>query len=204
MISTTPLALFPLHTVLFPGGLLSLRVFEPRYLDLMTECLREGKPFGAIALQPSNVAEGTLRKQRLEKIGVQAELIDSDSSSQYPSLLQVRCRGLKRFEIASSFTQADGLQRSEVKLLESDDELAPAVEFLPTVRALANAIGALKNQGSEPFLAPYEFDKAGWVANRWCELLPISIEAKQRLMEISDASVRLKLVDEYLRSKGVI
>ena len=91
-----------------------------------------------------------------------------------------------------------------MKLLASDDELAPAVEFLPTVRALASAIGALKNQGSEPFLAPYEFDKAGWVANRWCELLPISIEAKQRLMEISDAAMRLKLVDEYLRSNGGI
>ena len=200
----TPLALFPLHTVLFPGGLLLLRVFEPRYLDLMAECLREGKPFGAITQQPSNVAEGTLRKQRLEKIGVRAELIDTDSNSQYPGLLQVRCRGLERFEIVSSFTQADGLQRSEVRLLESDDELAPAGEFLPTVRALASAIGALKNQGSEPFLAPYEFDKAGWVANRWCELLPISIEAKQRLMELSDAAMRLKLVDEYLRSKGVI
>jgi hypothetical protein len=72
------------------------------------------------------------------------------------------------------------------------------------VRALANAIATLKQQGSEPFLPPYSFDDAGWVANRWCELLPISLAAKQKLMELDQPQVRLQLVDEFLRTKGVI
>jgi uncharacterized protein len=62
----------------------------------------------------------------------------------------------------------------------------------------------LKAKGAEPFLQPYRFDSAGWVANRWCEILPISLAAKQKLMELPDAQVRLQLVDEFLRSKGVV
>jgi hypothetical protein len=76
--------------------------------------------------------------------------------------------------------------------------------MLETVKGLANAIGTLKAQGSVPFLQPYRFDQAGWVANRWCEILPISLAAKQKLMELPDAMVRLQLVDEFLRSKGVV
>jgi len=76
--------------------------------------------------------------------------------------------------------------------------------MLETVRGLANAIATLKGQGSEPFLQPYLFDNAGWVANRWCEILPISIAAKQKLMELPDAQVRLQLVNDFLRSKGVV
>ncbi len=62
----------------------------------------------------------------------------------------------------------------------------------------------LREQGSTPFTSPYRFDDAGWVANRWCEILPISLAAKQRLMTLTEPQVRLKLVDEYLRSKGVV
>jgi hypothetical protein len=62
----------------------------------------------------------------------------------------------------------------------------------------------MKAQGSEPFLQPYRFDDAAWVANRWCEILPISLAAKQKLMELSDGQMRLQLVDEFLRSKGVV
>ena len=76
--------------------------------------------------------------------------------------------------------------------------------MVATVRALANAIGALERKGGSPFLKPYRFDDAGWVANRWCELLPISLAAKQKLMALEDPQVRLRLVDEYLRGKGVV
>jgi Lon protease-like protein len=66
------------------------------------------------------------------------------------------------------------------------------------------AIAALKAQGTEPFLEPHRFDQAGWVANRWCEILPIPLAAKQKLMELPDPRVRLRLVDDFLRSKGVV
>jgi Lon protease-like protein len=85
-----------------------------------------------------------------------------------------------------------------------DVAVAPAPAQIDTVRALANAIATMKTQGTQPFLEPYELDNAGWVANRWCEILPIPMGAKQKLMELSDPAIRLQLVDEFLRSKGVV
>ena len=73
-----------------------------------------------------------------------------------------------------------------------------------SARGLEKAVAALREQGTEPFLEPHRFDDAGWIANRWCEILPISLAAKQKLMELPDPLVRLRLVDDYLRSKGVV
>jgi len=80
----------------------------------------------------------------------------------------------------------------------------PGEALAGSVRGLADAIEALRGQGALPFLEPFRFDDAGWVANRWCELLPITLEAKQQLMRLGDPLVRLQLVDEYLRDKGVV
>ena len=198
------LPLFPLQTVLFPGGLLSLKVFEAHYLDLMAACLRETRPFGVVALRTPGTA-GAPRAHPpadLESTGVVAELIEVDSAR--AGILQVRCRGLQRFALAAPRQQADGLWLAGVTALPDDVAVAPAATVQGTVKGLANAIATLKGQGSEPFLRPYRFDSAGWVANRWCEILPISTTAKQKLMELGDPTVRLQLVDEYLRSKGVV
>ena len=100
--------------------------------------------------------------------------------------------------------QADGLWIGRAALLHEDATLPPNAELLATVRALSNAIATLKEQGAEPFNLPHRLDDAGWVANRWCEILPISLGAKQKLMELDDPQVRLQLVHEYLRGKGVV
>lgn len=196
------LALFPLQAVLFPGGLLSLKVFEARYLDLIATCLREHRPFGVVALKSGGEVRRDTRPVSLETTGVLAEVIDVDSTQ--PGILQVRCRGTQRFEIRSQRQQADGLWIATTTPIDDDEPVAPRENLLDTVRGLANAIASLKAQGSEPFLQPYRFEQAGWVANRWCEILPISRAAKQRLMELPDPQVRLQLVDEFLRGKGVV
>jgi hypothetical protein len=196
------LPLFPLQSVLFPGGLLSLTVFEARYLDLVSDCLRTGHRFGVVCLRQGSEVHKAGTPTRFESIGVTAELTEVDSDQ--PNVLRVKCIGRQRFRITQSQQQADGLWNAEVELLAEDPKLAPAEAAIPTVRALANAIATLKQQGSEPFLPPYSFDDAGWVANRWCELLPISLAAKQKLMELDQPQVRLQLVDEFLRTKGVI
>jgi Lon protease-like protein len=197
------LSLFPLQTVLFPGGLLSLKVFEARYLDLVGDCLREQKPFGVVSIkQGSDTRRSGNDPTIFETTGTMAELIDVDST--HANILQVRCRGTQRFEIKRSQQETDGLWVGSVALLPDDEPVAPAEAMLETVRGLANAIATLKGQGSEPFLQPYLFDNAGWVSNRWCEILPISIAAKQKLMELPDAQVRLQLVNDFLRSKGVV
>ncbi|KNZ33603.1 MAG: peptidase S16 [Methylibium sp. NZG] len=208
--ATPELPLFPLQTVLFPGGLLSLKVFEARYLDLVATCLRERQVFGVVALKSpaqapapaSTNADRADASADFESTGVVAELIDVDSTR--AGILQVRCRGLQRFSLGPRRRQDDGLWLADATALPDDAAVAPAEALLDTVKGLANAIATLKGQGAQPFLQPYRFDSAGWVANRWCEILPISTTAKQRLMELGDPTVRLQLVDEYLRSKGVV
>jgi hypothetical protein len=200
--STFELPLFPLQTVLFPDGLLSLKVFEARYLDLVGSCLRESKPFGVVLLKQGTEVRHSGDAVSFESIGTLAELMDVDSAQ--AGILQVRCHGSRRFEVKTSSQQADGLWVANALEVPDDEMAAPAETMHETVRGLANAIATLKAQGAEPFLPPYRFDSAGWVANRWCEILPISLAAKQKLMELPDAQVRLQLVDEFLRSKGVV
>ena len=198
----TELALFPLQSVLFPGGLLGLKVFEARYLDLMSDCLRSGRPFGVVALRKGNEAKVSDEKVDLESVGTLAQIIDVDSAQ--PGILQLRCRGTQRFSLTAPRQQADGLWLADTTLLPDDAAVAPPPEMQETVRGLATAITSLKGQGAEPFLEPHDFGSASWVANRWCEILPISLPAKQKLMELPDALVRLELVDDFLRSKGVV
>jgi len=196
------LPLFPLQTVLFPGGLLSLKVFEARYLDLVSSCLRDRSPFGVVCLRKgSEVRRGDDRVD-LEVRGVLAELIELDSVQ--PGILHARCRGTQRFVLHSAEQREDGLWIGAAELLADDAVLAPAAAMRSTVSGLASAIEALRAQGAAPFLEPLRFDDAGWVANRWCEILPISAAAKQKLMELDDPSVRLRLVDEFLRKNGVV
>jgi Lon protease-like protein len=197
------LPLFPLQAVLFPGGLLSLKVFEARYLDLVGSCMRESKPFGVVALKSGSDMLGAGNTPvTFEGRGTMAELIEVDSAQ--TGILLVRCRGMQRFDVRASRQQSDGLWIAQAAVVPDDEPVAPAEAAHDTVRGLANAIATLKAQGAEPFLEPYRFDHAGWVANRWCEILPISIAAKQKLMELPDAQIRLQLVDEFLRSKGVV
>ena len=199
------LPLFPLRTVLFPGGLLNLKVFEARYLDLMGSCLRQSKPFGVIALKRGSevrVDTDDDGEVALEDTGTLAELIDIDSSA--AGILQVRCRGTHRFTRGTTSQRSDGLWLTEPTLVPDDEVELPEQQYLGTVRGLANAIATLKTQGAEPFLEPHLFDQAGWVSNRWCEILPITLAAKQKLMELPDPQVRLQLVDEFLRSKRVV
>lgn len=205
MASNTPateLTLFPLQAVLFPGGLLSLKVVEARYVDLVTTSLREQRPFGVVALLAGGGKRQAEDGQHFEAIGTVAELIDVDS--QRAGILQVRCRGTQRFVVEQRQQQADGLWQAQTRLLPNDALLAPTAALVEAVRGLASAIASLKGRGSEPFLAPHHFDDAGWVANRWCEILPISTAAKQKLMELPDPMVRLQLVDDFLRSRGVV
>lgn len=199
---TQPLPLLPLDSVLFPGGLLSLKVFEARYLDMMAACVRQQTRFGVVARRNKPEPGRAERVGDLETVGVIAELIGMDSPQ--AGILQVRCRGTQRFKVMGAQLQHDGVWLADTAAVPADPPVAPGIAMHATVRGLANAIAALEGQGAQPFEQPYHFDQAGWVANRWCEILPISLLAKQRLMELAEPSLRLQLVDEYLRGKGVV
>jgi uncharacterized protein len=199
--SSLKLPLLPLQAVLFPGGLLSLKVFEARYLDLVSSCLREHLPFGVVAVRQASDG-GKSDPHAFEPVGVMAELMEVDAPQ--AGILQVRARGMNRFTLLGQKQLDDGLWEAKTRAIDDDETVSPTASQLETVRGLANAIGTLKQQGSEPFLKPFRFEDAGWVANRWCEILPISVAAKQRLMALEDPAGRLPLVDDFLRSKGVV
>ncbi|HEX3139786.1 MAG TPA: LON peptidase substrate-binding domain-containing protein, partial [Rhizobacter sp.] len=151
--------LFPLQAVLFPGGLLSLKVFEARYLDLISASLRESRPFGVVTLRQGSELRKPGEPVVTEAIGTLAEVIEVDSAQH--GILQVRCRGTQRFEVTTREQQADGLWLAQAQMLGDDEPLAPSEALIETVRGLANAIATLKQQGSEPFLKPFRFDSAG-------------------------------------------
>ena len=195
------LPLFPLRSVLFPGALLPLKVFEARYLDLVGRCLRASAPFGVVCLREG--AEAGRDAVRFEREGVLARIDDVDAEQ--AGILRVRCRGTQRFVIdGEPRRQRDGLWVADARLLADDDAAVPEAALQPTVQALVSAIGKLREQGNTPFGEPYRFDDAGWVANRWCEILPIPLTAKHRLMVLPEPQLRLRLVDEYLRGKGLV
>jgi len=197
----TTLPLFPLQTVLFPGGQLGLKVFEARYVDLVTRCLRERSAFGVICLRQG--AEAGRGPVALEPVGTLAHIDDVDSEQ--AGILRVRCHGGERFTLdGDPVQQADGLWVAPVLAVDDDPVEVPEPAMLGTVQALAQAIANLRAQGQLPFLEPFRLDDAGWVANRWCEILPISLAAKQKLMALESPGLRLKIVDEYLRGKQVV
>ena len=197
------LPLFPLGAMLFPKGLLHLKVFEARYLDLMSHCMRTMSPFGVVCLRQGGDVRGSDDDQvRFETIGVLAHLQDVDAEQ--TGILRVRCHGGSRFSLSAPRQRADGLWLARTRPLADDEPAAVPPELAAAAKALSHAIQSLLAQDQHPFAPPFRLDDAGWVANRWCEILPISAAAKQRLMALDEPVLRLKLVDEYLRGKGLV
>jgi uncharacterized protein len=197
------LPLFPLQLVLFPDAVLGLKVFEARYLDLVSDCLRSKAPFGVLGLRGGSEVGRNLRAAHLEQVGTLAHIDEVDAEQ--TGILRVRCLGGQRFRLQAPATQRDnGLWEAEAELIPPDPLRLPGPAMLQTVGALAEAIRKLQAQERVPFQPPYRLDDAGWVANRWCELLPVSTAAKQKLMELEDPVIRLSLVDGFLRDKKVV
>lgn len=196
------LPLFPLQLVLFPDAVLGLKVFEARYLDLVADCLRTKAPFGVVCLAAGHEV-GRDAKVQLEAVGTLAHIDEADAEQ--PGILRLRCLGGQRFRrTAAPVQRENGLWQAEAELIAPDPLRLPGPAMLQTVSALAEAIRKLQTQDRMPFQAPYRLDDAGWVANRWCELLPVPVAAKQKLMELDDPVIRLSLVDGFLRDKKVI
>lgn len=199
----TALPLFPLGTVLFPGGLLPLKVFEARYLDLVSHCLRTGTPFAVVRIRQGAELRGPgSGKTLLDAVGVLAHLLEVDAEQH--GILKVRCSGGLRVHLGATHQRDDGLWLAEATAGPPDTDVAVPLALQPSALALSKAIDALDGEGHHPFLEPHRLDDAGWVANRWCEILPISSAAKQRLMALDEPVLRLQLVQDYLQGKGLL
>ncbi|MFN0185560.1 MAG: LON peptidase substrate-binding domain-containing protein [Aquabacterium sp.] len=196
------LPLFPLQAVLYPGGLLNLKVFEARYLDLMSACLRNSTPFGVVALRSGSEVRRADAPVALYPMGTLATIQALDAPQ--AGILTVRCLGGARIRVTEPRQDAAGLWRAAAQALPDDVAATPPATLQAACTALGHAIEALARQGRKPFAEPYRLDHAGWVAHRWCELLPIPLLARQRLLELDDPQQRLTLVEQFLRGQGVI
>ncbi len=198
----TALPLFPLGTVLFPGGLLPLKVFEARYLDLVSHCLRTREPFAVVRIRQGGELRGSGGKTLLDTVGVLAHLQEVDAEQ--PGILRVRCTGGLRVHLGATHQRADGLWLAEATAGAPDPVVAVPAELQPAADALGRAIEALDGQGHHPFLQPHALADAGWVANRRSEILPLSSAPKPRLMALDEPVLRLQLVQDYLQGKGLL
>jgi uncharacterized protein len=205
---STPIAelpLFPLHTVLFPGGLLPLKVFEARYQDMTRSCLRENAPFGVCLLRSGPEVAQENEASVPEAVGCIARIVDCDSG-QF-GMLFVTALGTERFKLLSHRVEANGLLVGLAETLAADEPLAgeQALEqFGACAEALERIIEALRrNEPKREFFAePLRFDDPSWVSNRLAEILPIDLRVKQKLLELHAVSARIEAVHQVLGRHG--
>lgn len=203
------LPLFPLGTVLFPGGLLPLRIFEVRYLDMIGKCRKADAPFGVVSLTSgSEVRKAGADAESFAAIGTLAMIREFESPQS--GLLQIECVGTQRFRVRSNELQKHGLWVAEVEAVNDDVALEIPDDLRHTSTALQRLVATLEErkraQGGSvrlPIAEPYHFDDCGWVANRWCELVPMQLELRQRLMELDSPLMRLELVSDLLARTGI-
>lgn len=209
LLTLTSLPLFPLGTVLYPGGVLPLRVFEVRYLDMISKCHKTGAPFGVVSLtEGSEVRQPSgdgFAPEAFSAIGTLATL--SEFSAPQSGLLTIRCTGIQRFKISRREKLRHGLWVADVARLENDMAVSIPPDLQKAAAALERLIQSVQPaDGSAPkipLLPPYRLDDCGWVANRWCELLPLPLALKQRLLELDNPLVRLELVCDILERTGI-
>jgi len=187
--------IFPLATVLYPGSLLPLRIFEVRYMDMAKACLKDGSLFG-VCLIREGAEVGTPAVP--EPVGCLARIGEADMEEL--GILKVRAEGLERFRIVTQETTPQGLIVGEIERLEPEPVGdAPGLE--ESADFLRKAIIGI---GEERFAAPYRFEDPSWVSFRLAEILPLRNDVKQKLLELRDATVRLAILHRFLRQQKLI
>ena len=190
------LPLFPLNTVLFPGGLLPLRVFETRYMDMTRDCLKHDQPFGVCRIREGSEVGAPATH---EDIGCLAQIRHWDM--QQLGLLQLRTRGGPRFRVLASSVAAQGLLRARVALLPEEEDAEVPAEFgaLPDLLRLVIA-----DKSGAVFAEPHALGSASWVGYRLSEILPVPLVAKQKLLELDGALPRLEILYRFLEQRGLV
>jgi uncharacterized protein len=200
------LPLFPLGTVLYPGGLLPLRIFEVRYLDMISRCHKAGAPFGVVCLTRGNeVRQAGVEDEAFAEVGTLATI--QRLSTPQPGLLLIQASGSQRFRLQATRRMKHGLWVGDVECIPDDRPLPIPEDLAPAAQALGRVLGTLQGQLAEgeelPVAYPWHLDDCAWVANRWCELLPLDAQLKQQLMALENPLLRLELVNDTLSRLGI-
>lgn len=200
--TTYALPLFPLNTVLFPQGVLPLRIFEARYLDMVRACLRNKTQFVVVAVTDQQDARKN-DSLPFANIGTSCSIIDVDVPE--IGLMNIRCKGDKKVQIKTAAQQADGLWIGELEDI-SAEPVIPIPEDLKLAQGYLQQIidSLLKEEIDEtymPLAKPFLLDDCGWVANRWSEILTMPLLQKQRMLALDSPLIRLELVQDLLNSQ---
>lgn len=194
------LPLFPLRTVLFPGGRLPLRVFEQRYLAMTKAAIRDDSPFGVCLItRGSEVAADDRHPPEIAEVGTIARIAHWDMPQL--GILELLARGAERFRVLRHWSTPSGLLVADVE----DMPREPAVAVGKAHRTAADFLAAvIARVGARQFPEPIDLDDASWVGYRLAEALPIPLAAKQGMLEISDANQRLALLAQVLRENSLL
>jgi len=186
---TENVPLFPLNTVLFPGGRLPLKIFEQRYMDMAKVCLKEGSPFGVCLIRAGGeVGEPATPAD----VGTLARITAWDMPQL--GVLEVVALGVRRFRIKDRRVQPDGLGRASIEPLPDDEDSAIPATCAACVTLLERVI----ERQPAFFEPPLRKDSSSWVSSRLAELLPLPLSAKQELLELADARARLERLNVLL------
>jgi len=195
VVKSLRIPIFPLNTVLFPGGLLPLRVFESRYMDMTRECMKREEPFGVCLIhEGAEVGAPAIP----ETVGCLAKILDFDM--QQLGVLNLKTGGGQRFRILQRRTGDQGLISAEVELIAPEASIPLPAEFASCARLLEMVV---LDKGQTIFAEPHAFQDAAWVGYRLSEILPVPLAAKQKLLELTDSLSRLSVLQRFLESRGL-
>lgn len=190
--------LFLLNTVLHPGGRLPLRVFETRYMDMVKRCLRDNQPFGVCLIaQGDEVARPQGVPAVPRDVGTLATIADWDMPQL--GILNLVVHGGERFRIHARRCMDDGLLRAEVEILDPPSVRPVPGDYARLVPMLRVLLESLEDNAPPP---PHRFYDAAWVAERWAELLPLSLDLHQDILEMEDGVARLEAIYRFLEESG--
>ena len=191
--------LFPLETVLFPDGVITLKIFEARYLDMIKQCLREKTQFGVVSIIKNLDTDNESSLITFSSIGTLALIEDFDPIQ--PALYMTKSLGTQRFKLLRSVQEPNGLWVGEVELLDKDPLIPIPQEHQKATKLLDEIISVIQSQdllGDAPFKKPFKVEDCGWVSNRLAELLPISLIQKNHLLAQTNPRIRLDLISEII------
>ncbi len=181
--------IFPLRTILFPGSKLPLRIFEPRYLDMVSACMRSKREFG-IVLSRKVPQPGMLETYAT---GTLATIIDWNQGND--GLLGITVLGTNKFELLSMIKQEDGLNIGEIKIIEREEDFKAPPNFDNMISLLESILDDINlHDDREKF-----FESASWVSFRYAEILPLKIEDKQKCLEFDDPILRLNFLEPLIK-----
>ena len=188
--------IFPLGTVLFPGARLPLKIFEVRYVDMAKACLKDGTPFGVCLIREGQEVGAPAVP---EPVGCLAAIGECDVEE--IGILKVVAQGLERFRIVESETTRQGLILGTVERLAAEPEVTDAAGLPECAEFLAKVITGI---GADRFTEPLRFEDASWVSFRLAEILPLRNDVKQKLLELTDATLRLAVLHRFLRQQKLL